>query len=107
MANVLEVTTENFDAEVIQAGTPVLVDFWAPWCAPCRAMAPVLDAINIEQQGKVKIVKLNVDDNQELAVRFGVQAIPTLILFNNGQPIDRVVGVVPREELTRRLTAVM
>ncbi len=107
MANVLEVSTDNFDAEVVQAGTPVLVDFWAPWCGPCRAMAPILDAIGQEQDGKVKIVKVNVDDNQQLAVRFGVQAIPTLIVFNNGQPVDRIVGVVPRDELTRHLASLM
>ena len=105
MANLLDVTTANFDSEVLQASEPVLVDFWAPWCGPCRAMAPVLDTVNQEQAGKVKVVKVNVDDNQQLAVRFGVQAIPTLIIFKNGQPVDRVVGVVPRDELTRRLQA--
>ncbi len=107
MANVLEVSTANFDAEVIAAPMAVLVDFWAPWCGPCRAMAPILDAIGLEHAEKVKIVKVNVDDSQQLAVRFGVQAIPTLILFKNGQPIDRMVGVVPRDELNRRLAAAM
>jgi len=107
LANVLEVSVANFDAEVLQANLPVLVDFWAPWCGPCRAMSPVLDAVSQELAGKVKIVKLNVDDNQQIAVRFGVSAIPTLIIFKNGQPADRIVGVVPREELTRRLTATM
>ncbi len=105
MANILEVSTTNFDEEVLQASTPVLVDFWAPWCGPCRAMAPVLDTVSQEQQGKAKVVKVNVDDNQQLAVRYGVQAIPTLIIFKNGEPADRVVGVVPRDELNRRLTA--
>jgi len=107
MANLLEVTTANFDAEVLQASEPVLVDFWAPWCGPCRAMAPVLDTISQEQEGKAKVVKVNVDDNQQLAVRFGVQAIPTLVIFKGGQPVDRVVGVVPRDELNRKLTAQM
>ena len=105
MANVQEVTVADFEAEVLKASTPVLVDFWAPWCGPCRAVAPVLEAIAQEQQGKVKIVKVNVDDNQQLAARYGVQAIPTLLIFKGGQPVDRVVGVSPREELTRRLTA--
>jgi len=107
MANVLEVDTVNFDAEVLQVAGPVLVDFWAPWCGPCRAIAPVLDTISQEQEGKVKVVKVNVDDNQQLAVRFSVQAIPTLIIFKGGQPVDRVVGVVPRDELNRKLMAQM
>lgn len=103
MANVLEVSVATFDQEVLQAAEPVVVDFWAPWCGPCRAMGPVLDAVSQEQQGKAKIVKVNVDDNQSLAAKYSVQAIPTLIIFKGGQPVDRVVGVVPRDELTRRL----
>ena len=105
MSDVLEVTTASFAAEVAQSTLPVLVDFWAPWCGPCRAMAPILDTVSQEQQGKAKIVKVNVDDNQQLAVQYGVQAIPTIIFFKNGQPVDRVVGVVPRDEINRRLAA--
>jgi len=107
MANVTDVTMANFDAEVLQAAGLVLVDFWAPWCGPCRAMAPVLDTVGQEQEGKVKVVKVNVDDNQQLAVRFGVQSIPTLIIFKGGEPVDRVVGVTPRDELNRKLMAQM
>ena len=107
MANVSDVTMANFDAEVLQAAGVVLVDFWAPWCGPCRAMAPVLDTVSQEQEGKVKVVKVNVDDNQQLAVRFGVQSIPTLIIFKGGEPVDRVVGVTPRDELNRKLMAQM
>lgn len=106
VANITEVSLASFDTEVLKAGgMPVLVDFWAPWCGPCRAVAPILDAINQEQQGKIKVVKVNVDDNQQLAVRFGVQAIPTLIIFKNGEAVDRIVGMVPRDELTRRVAA--
>lgn len=107
MANVLEVGLTNFDEEVMKVTMPVLVDFWAPWCGPCRAVAPMLDAVSQELQGKAKIVKVNVDDNQQLAVRFGVQAIPTLIIFKNGEPVDRIVGMVPREEISRRLSSQM
>lgn len=107
MANALEVSTTNFDDEVMKASMPVLVDFWAPWCGPCRAVAPILEAVGQEMQGKALIAKVNVDDNQQLAVRFGVQAIPTLIIFKNGEPVDRIVGMVPREEIARRLSAQM
>lgn len=108
MANITEVSIASFDTEVLQAGTtPVLVDFWAPWCGPCRAVAPMLEAVSQELQGKAKIVKVNVDDNQQLAVRFSVQAIPTLVIFKNGEAVDRIVGMIPREEISRRLMAQM
>jgi thioredoxin 1 len=105
MANILEVTVSNFDTEVLKADMPVLVDFWAPWCGPCRAVAPMLETINQELQGKVKFVKVNVDDHQQLAVRFGVQAIPTLIIFKNGEAVDRIVGSIPREQISSHLQA--
>ena len=107
MANIVEVAIANFDAEVLQAGVPVLVDFWAPWCGPCRAVAPMLDAVSQELQGKAKFVKVNVDDSQQLAVRFGVQAIPTLIIFKNGEAVDRIVGMIPREQISSRISAQM
>lgn len=108
MANILEVSVASFEAEVISCkDMPILVDFWAPWCGPCRAVAPILEALEQELTGKVKIVKVNVDDNQQLAVKFGVQAIPTLIIFKNGEAIDRIVGMVSRDEINKRLAKQM
>ena len=107
MANIQEISVANFEGEVLQSTTPVLVDFWAPWCGPCRAMAPILDAVSMEQEDKIKVVKVNVDDNQQLAVRFGVQAIPTLVIFKNGEVVDRMVGMVPRDELNRHIVGVL
>lgn len=107
MSNALEVNVNTFDAEVLQSAVPVLVDYWAPWCGPCRMIAPTLDAIAQELAGKVKIVKVNVDENQALAMKFGVMSIPTLIIFKGGQQVDRIVGAVPREEILKHLTAAM
>ncbi|HOS43047.1 MAG TPA: thioredoxin [Armatimonadota bacterium] len=107
MANVLEVTMATFDAEVTQSATPVVVDFWAPWCGPCKMLAPTLEAVSQEVAGKVKVVKVNVDENQALAVKFGVMSIPTLIVFKGGQQVDRIVGNVSRDEILRHLNAMM
>lgn len=97
MSNVVSITDAEFDS-VIQSDTPVLVDFWAEWCGPCKAIAPTLDALSTEFDGKVKIVKLNVDENQETAAKFGIRSIPTLKLFKNGEEVDMVVGGLPKQE---------
>ena len=89
------VTTADFDQEVLQSSVPVLVDFWAAWCGPCRAIAPHIDAVAEEYSGKAKVVKLNVDDAPEIAGRYGVQSIPTLIIFKDGQKVGEMVGVGP------------
>jgi thioredoxin 1 len=99
MSNVPEVSESNFEAEVLQAAEPVLVDFWAPWCGPCRMIGPIVEQLAAENAGKLKVAKINVDENQNLAGSLGVSAIPTLILYHNGQIADRFVGVQPKARL--------
>ena len=103
MANVVEVTDETFEAEVIKAETPVLVDFWAPWCGPCKALGPVLSEIATERESDLKVVKVNIDDNQEYAFKLGVMSIPTLVVFKDGQPIDKIVGAHPKTTIDARI----
>lgn len=103
MGAIAEVTDGNFQAEVIESVQPVLVDFWAPWCGPCRQVAPVLEEIAGEQGENLKIVKLNVDDNQGTAAQFGVMSIPTLIMFKGGVPVKQVVGALPKKRLEGEL----
>lgn len=91
-ANIVSVTEGSFDPEVVQSATPVVVDFWAEWCGPCKMIAPVLDELATEYSGKVKIAKVNIDEAQGLAARFRINSIPTLLFFKNGQVVDQVVG---------------
>jgi thioredoxin 1 len=101
--NITEVTDANFQAEVLESDTPVLVDFWAPWCGPCRVVAPVLEEIAGERGDALKIVKLNVDENQQTAATFQVLSIPTLILFRHGQVAKTVIGAFPKAKLEAEL----
>ena len=99
MSEVLHINDADFETTVVQSDIPVLVDFWAPWCGPCKMIAPILDEIAPEFAGKVKIVKINVDDNQLVAGQFGIRSIPTLLLFKNGQLVATQVGALPKNQL--------
>ena len=101
---VLHLTDGNFEQEVTKANLPVLVDFWAEWCGPCKAIAPILDQLAVELQGKMKIVKVNVDESPDLAGKFNVMSIPTLLVFKNGRPVDQIVGAMPKDRLMAKLT---
>ena len=101
MSNIIETDDSNFESEVLKADIPVLVDFWAPWCGPCKAIAPILEQISDEQGDKIKIVKVNVDDNQKYAVDFGIKSIPTLLIFNKGELKNQIIGAIPKTEIEK------
>ena len=97
------VTAGNFDTEVLQSDAPVLVDFWAPWCGPCRALSPVIEEISNDYEGSVKVGKVNVDENPETTMKFRIRSIPTLIVFKNGEVAEQIVGAVPKSEIEKIL----
>jgi thioredoxin 1 len=105
MSKPIQVTDTTFEEEVINSDQPVLVDFWAEWCGPCKMIAPVLDEIASELDGKLTIGKLDVDHNQNTAMAYGVFSIPTLLLFKGGEPVERIVGFQPKQQLVSRLKA--
>ena len=107
MAEPLKVDDKSFNGVVIEAKVPFLVDFWAPWCAPCRSIAPVVDELAGEYAGRVGFAKVNVDENPKLATDYGVRSIPTLLLFKDGKPVKQIVGLRPKAELKKQLDAVL
>ncbi|HNS54567.1 MAG TPA: thioredoxin [Syntrophales bacterium] len=104
---IVHLSEGTFDAEVLRSSQPALVDFWAPWCGPCRAIAPVLEELAGEYKGKIKVAKVNVDDNRKLAGDHGVMSIPTMILFKDGKVVDKIVGLVPKDRLKALLDKVL
>ena len=103
----VEVNGNNFQQEVLESSIPVLVDFWASWCMPCRMLSPIIEKLAEENQGKLKVCKLNTDENQNIAAQYGIQGIPTLIVFKEGQEVSRTVGVMPKEKLQEKLNPIL
>lgn len=100
----LTITDQNFETEVLKSDQPVLIDFWAVWCGPCRAIAPIVEQLAGEYDGKVKIGKLDVDENPDTAVKYGVRSIPTLLIFKNGQVVDTIIGAVQKNVIVQKIT---
>ena len=103
----LDVTKNTFENEVLKNKLPVLVDFWAPWCGPCRIVGPALEKLSSEYANKLKLTKLNVDDNQELAAQFDVRGIPCMIIFNKGHELDRIIGAYPEADLRKKIDLIL
>ena len=99
MSNLKNLNTETFDTEISGAKTPVLVDFWAEWCGPCKTLTPILEELSAEMNGKIEIMKVNLDENQDLAMKFSIRSIPTLLLFKKGELLDMKVGLLPKSDL--------
>jgi thioredoxin 1 len=101
----INITDSNFEQEVIKSDKPVLIDFWAVWCGPCRMVAPIVEELANEYEGKVKFGKLDVDENQQTTIKYGVRSIPTLLIFKNGKLMDTIIGAIPKNQIVHRLQA--
>ncbi|MCZ6468688.1 MAG: thioredoxin [Candidatus Dadabacteria bacterium] len=98
---IIELSDSTFESEVVNSDLPVLVDFWAPWCGPCRAIAPLVEEISSSYEGKIKVGRMNVDENQSTTMKFGIRSIPTIIMFKGGEAVDQIIGAVPKGEIER------
>ena len=105
--SLVTITDDNFEEEVIKSDKPVLIDFWATWCGPCKMIAPIVEEMSIEYEGKAKIGKLDVDSNQQTSIKYGVRSIPTLLLFNAGELKETIIGAVPKAHLVEKLESVL
>jgi len=103
MSQPLHLSDQDFDQEVLKSNIPVLIDFWAAWCGPCKMIAPIMEEMAVEYNGKAKICKLDVDNNQNTAMQFGIRSIPTLLIFKGGEVVDTIVGAVPKEQIVNKL----
>ncbi|TFH02297.1 MAG: thioredoxin [Calditrichales bacterium] len=103
MGRCVEVTDASFDQEVLNSDLPVLVDFWAVWCAPCRMIAPIVEELAVEKEGKLKVVKMDVDNNHQTAMKYGIRSIPTLLIFKNGEVVDQIIGALPKSTLESKV----
>jgi thioredoxin 1 len=98
---IIEISDSNFESEVVKSDVPVLVDFWAPWCGPCKAIAHIVEEISSTYEGKIKVGKMNVDENQSTTMKFGIRSIPTIIMFKGGEAVDQIIGAVPKGEIEK------